>query len=264
MTIPVHGDTVSTSRVVPGPGLHVMSAWTALGGVILGLSFLPAAALAQEQAESVVTVSGRASVETEADRAHVSLAVETEAQSAQEAAGSNADLMTAVTAAVSAAGEGDEGLRVSTSGYALSPRYASEPGDQGQKIVGYTARNTLEVTVDETDRIGALIDAGLGAGANRVSSLAFEAKDPEPARAEATREAIRRARAEAEVMADALGMALGPPLDVQGGAETPYPMARSSLAMDAMQLRAAPTPIESGPLTISSNVTIRFRLDPLP
>jgi uncharacterized protein len=264
MTIPGHGDTVSTSSVVPRPALHVRSAWTWLGGVILGLALLPAAAVAQDQPESVVTVSSRASVETEADRAHVSLAVETEAQSAQEAAGANADLTTAVTAAVRAAGEGAEGLRVATSGYALTPRYTSEPGNQGQKIVGYAARNTLEVTVDEIDRVGALIDAGLAAGANRVSSLSFEAKDPEPARAEATREAIRRASAEAEVMATALGMALGPPLDVQGGAEIPYPMARPSFEMEAMQLRAAPTPIESGPLTISSNVTIRFRLDPLP
>lgn len=235
-----------------------------LAGLALGVTLLPVAALAQDQPESVVTVSGRSAVEGEADRARISLAVETEAESAQDAASANADLMTAVTSAVRSAGESAEGFRVATSGYAVNPRYATEPGDRGTRIVGYTVRNTLEITVDEIDRVGTLIDAGLGAGANRVSGLSFEIRDPEPLRAQAMRQAIGAARAEAETMADALDMELGPPLDVQGGAEIPYP--RPFVGMEAMGVRAAqaPTPIEAGPLSVSANVTIRFRLDPRP
>lgn len=222
----------------------------------------PVAALQDVPGGSVVTVSGRGTVEAEADRASIFLAVETEGSSAREAAGQNADLMTAVTGAVRSAGEGAEGFRVSTSGFALSPRYGDQVGRE-PRIVGYVARNTLEVTVDEVDRVGALIDAGLMAGANRVSGLDFQIRDPEPLRTEALREAIRLARAQAETMADALGMTLGPPLDVQGGADFPYP--QPFARPEALEMRAqAPTPIESGPLTVSANVTIRFRLDPRP
>jgi uncharacterized protein YggE len=266
MAIRDHVNAIVRRRTLTRSRPSATAAGPTIAGLVLGLSSLPVTALAQDQAESVVTVSGRGSVEAEADRARVFLAVETEAESAQDAAAANADAMTAVTAAVRAAGEDAEGFRLTTSGYGLNPRYASEAGDSRTRIVGYTARNTLEVTVDEVDRVGALIDAGLGAGANRVAGLNFEIRDPEPLRTEALREAVRLARAEAETMADALGMTLGPPLDVQGGAEDRYPVVRTYQESNAMQLRAAPapTPIESGPLTVSANVTIRFRLDPLP
>jgi uncharacterized protein YggE len=217
----------------------------------------------QDDEEPTVTVSGRGEVEAEPDRAVIYFAVETEGESAREAGERNAELMSEVTAAVTAAAQGVDGFEVNTSGYSLSPRYTVPEGDRIQEIMGYVARNTLQVTVDDVSRVGSLIDTALGAGANRVANLSFEVRDPEPFRAEALRDAVVTARGEAEVMAQALGMALGPAIDVQGGADFPYPVPyfqRDMAFMEAAQ--AAPTPIEAGPLTISANVTIRFRLEP--
>jgi len=211
-----------------------------------------------------VTVSGRGEVEAEPDRAVIYFAVETEGESAQEAGEANAALITEVTAAVRAAAQGVDGFEVTTSGYSLSPRYTVPEGDRIQEISGYLARNTLQVTVDDVTRVGGLIDTALGAGANRVANLSFEVRDPDPFRAEALRDAVLTARGEAEVMAQALGMALGPAIDVQGGADMPYPVPyfQRDMAFMEMAAQAAPTPIEAGPLTISASVTIRFRLDP--
>jgi uncharacterized protein YggE len=213
--------------------------------------------------EPTVTVSGRGEVEAEPDRAVIYFAVETEGESAREAGEANAALMNEVTAAVRTAAQGVDGFEVTTSGYSLTPRYTVPEGDRIQEISGYVARNTLQVTVDDVTRVGGLIDTALGAGANRVANLSFEVRDPDPFRAEALRDAVLTARAEAEIMATALGMTLGPAIDVQGGADMPYPVPyfqRDVMFMEAAQ--AAPTPIEAGPLTISANVTIRFRLDP--
>lgn len=217
----------------------------------------------QDNQEPTVTVSGRGEVEAEPDRALIYFAVETEGESAQEAGEANAALMTEVTAAVRAAAQGVDGFEVTTSGYSLSPRYTVPEGDRIQEISGYVARNSLQVTVDDVSRVGALIDTALGAGANRVANLSFEVRDPDPFRAEALRDAVLTARAEAEVMATALGMVLGPAIDVQGGADVPYPMPYYQRDVAFMEMaQAAPTPIEAGPLTISASVTIRFRLDP--
>ena len=222
-------------------------------------------AQAQEQ-ESVIIVTGQARVEAEPDRARIYFAVETERATAREAGEANADRITAVAAAVRSAGQAADGLRVQTSSYSLNPVYGPVAPNRPREIVGYVARNTLQVRVDEVDRVGRLIDAALAAGSNRVSSLRFEVRDPEPYRNEALREAIRTARSEAEIMAESLGMTLGPPLEVQGGAElpNPRPFLQSGAERASAVADAAPTPIEAGLQTISARVTIRFRLDPTP
>ena len=222
-------------------------------------------AQAQEQ-ESVIIVTGQARVEVEPDRARIYFTVETERATAREAGEANADRITAVAAAVRSANQAADGLRVQTSSYSLNPVYGPVAPNRPREIVGYMARNTLRVRVDEMDRVGRLIDAALAAGSNRVSSLRFEVRDPELYRSEALREATRSARGEAEIMAESLGMTLGPPLEVQGGAELPNP--RPFLQSGAERAFAvadtSPTPIEAGLQTISARVTIRFRLDPTP
>ena len=220
---------------------------------------------AQEQ-ESVIIVTGQARVEAESDRARIYFAVETERATAREAGEANADRITAVAAAVRSAGQAADRLRVQTSSYSLNPVYGPVAPNRPREIVGYMARNTLQVRVDEVDRVGSLIDAALAAGSNRVSSLRFEVRDPEPYRNEALREAIRGARGEAEIMAESLGMTLAPPLEVQGGAElpNPRPFLQSGAERAFAVADAAPTPIEAGLQTISARVTIRFRLDPTP
>ncbi len=212
--------------------------------------------------ESVVVVTGQAQVEAEPDRARIYFAVETEGSTAREAGETNAAMITAVTAGVRAAAESTPGIRIETASYALEPRYGPARQDRPREILGYTARNTLQVRVDDVERVGALIDAALASGANRVSSLQFEIRDPEPFRAEALREAIRVARTEAGIMAESLGMALGPPLEVEGGADVPFPRPFFQADRAFAMVEAAPTPIEATLQTVSARVTIRFRLDP--
>ena len=214
--------------------------------------------------ESVIVVTGQAMVQAEPDRARIYFAVETGGSTAQEAGEANADQMTSVAAAVRSAGQSAPGLRVETSSYSLSPVYGPARQSRPREIVGYAARNTLLVTIDDVDIVGILIDAALGAGSNRMSSLQFEVSDPEPYRSEALREAIRIARAEAEVMAESLGMALGPPLEVQGGADVPSPRPFFQSGRALAVAEAAPTPIEAGLQTVSARVEIRFRLEPAP
>lgn len=204
---------------------------------------------------STLQVSGSAEIDVDVDRAQVSFAVETESETADEASRQNAERMESVLEALRDTGV--QGLEVETRGYSLRPRYRRPDNTGTREIAGYTASNTVVATMDDPSRAGTLIDAGIGAGANRVASLTFLASDTEDARLEALRRAVNRARREAEAIAGALGMSLGEPLEVSGGADRPSPP--GPLRME-MALQASPTPVEPGSQTVSASVTIRYAL----
>lgn len=202
-------------------------------------------------------VSGTAEVSIPSDRAQVRFAVETEAPTAREASTENAERMERVMTALR--GTGLEGLEIETSGYDLQPRYRRPDQTGTRTIDGYRALNHVEVTVDDVSGVGRLIDAAIGAGANRVAGLTFSARDTGPARQEAVRTAVLRAREEAEAMASALGARLGEPLEVQGGAQLPGPRPMP-YRMEMAQAADMETPVEPGEHTVYANVTIRYRL----
>lgn len=212
----------------------------------------------QQDEPAWIQVSGTGSVEVSPDRADVAFAMETRAAQANEAASTNADAMDAVLAALR---EADlPGLTLATFGYSLRPEYSSNNNQRTREIVAYTALNNVRATIEDVDAVGRLIDVAIGAGANRVSSISFYASDTEAARTEALAEAVRSARAEAQVIAEALGYSLGPPLEINGGADRPVPRPYQAEAMVSM--RAADTPIEAGDQTVTANVSIRFALGP--
>lgn len=206
---------------------------------------------------STLQVSGSAQVSVPSDRARVDFAVETEAESARDAASENADRMDAVIRALRGA-EAPE-MTIETHGYRLSPRYVTrqQEGVRTREIDGYTALNHIRVTTDDPTGVGSLLDTAVGAGANRVASLTFEASDPEAARLQALRMAVESARAEAEAIAAAMGVRLGRPLSVNGGADRPSP----PQPMRAMAMESAPTPVEPGDQTVSARVTITYALE---
>ena len=113
----------------------------------------PALARAQEvvpaNAELVRTVSLSATgtVRRAPDQAIVTLAVETRAATARQAAQQNAQRMTAVIQAIRQVGI--PGDRIHTESYNLSPEYQyvqPAPGKPGeQRLIGYTASNSVRV-----------------------------------------------------------------------------------------------------------------------
>lgn len=214
---------------------------------------------AQQEGPGIVEVSGMGTVAVAPDRAVVSFAVETRDERAGAAAAANAAAMNAVISALRAADL--EGLTIETFGYALQPEYVMrQQGTERVRVIeGYMALNNIRVGVSDVDAAGAVIDAAIEAGANRVAGLSFVASDTEAARREALTQAVERARAEAATMAAALGHELGAVLEVRGGAAQPRPQS------DVMLMRAeaaAPTPIEASDQLVTASVSIKFALGP--
>ncbi len=241
--------TASPRRLLPG----------LLPSLLLGALLAGAPAAAQE---TTLQVQGEGVVEVAPDRARISFAVETEAETAREAGEANARVMDRVVTALRESGI--EGIRIETSGYMLQPRYRFVGTDRRQEIAGYSARNMVQVIADEVEEVGRIVDTALDAGANRVQQLVFEVRDAEPHRLEALRLSVEQARGEAEVMARALGMRLGDPSRVQGGAQRPSPiMPGVFMRTEAMAMADQPTtPVEAGTQRITASVSITYRLHP--
>jgi uncharacterized protein YggE len=167
--------------------------------------------------------------------------------------------MEAVVAALR--GAGVPGLEIETYGYSLIPEYRIQNREDPDRraISGYRAMNNIRVKVPGVDRAGEILDAGVGAGANRVVNLQFETTDTRDARLQALRGAVQVAREEAQTIADAMGVALGPPLEVRGGASSGEPRMFARAAM-VDEMGGARTPIEAGNQTVSASVTILYRI----
>lgn len=225
------------------------------------LALAGGAAAQQPEPQPFLMVMGTGEARLPSDRARLDFMVETQTPTAREAATQNAERMDRVVRAVREAG--GQTVVVETGGYELQPVYRQPTRENPDipVIEAYRAVNHVRVRADDVARVGALIDAAIGAGANRIAGLSFEAKDPQPARIEALRLAVAKARAEAETVATALGATLGPPLEVNVNADygypPPVPMYRE-MAMDAAQ--AAPTPVLPGEQVVRATVNIRYRL----
>jgi hypothetical protein len=229
--------------------------------VLLTLALAPSALAAPDAAPErrTIAVTGQGEVRATPDRAQLSFAIETTAARAGEAAAENAKRSAAVTAAVKPLA-GSEG-NVSTTRYTIEPRYdAPRPGETREpKITGYVARNEVRVDKAPVDKAGALIDAAVGAGANRVGGLEFSFAKQEELQRAALEKAGADARAQAESVARGLGVRLKAVVSASTGSR-PIPV-RTFQAMEMAAARAAPTPIEPGEAAVTATLQVTYEIE---
>ncbi|HEX6642961.1 MAG TPA: SIMPL domain-containing protein, partial [Thermoanaerobaculia bacterium] len=209
----------------------------------------------------VVNATGTASRAPE--QAVVSLAIETAARTARDAADQNATAMDRIIAALRRLDIPESQIR--TTAYNMYPEYRHyEPTRDGAsrqpEIIGYRVMNMVSVTVDGASRAGAVIDAALAAGATRVDGLYFQLRDTDAVRAEALRDAMAKARAEAALLADAADLQLGTPMEISTSyGYMPPPMPMPMYARDmAQSAPAPPTPVQPGAVEVQASVNIVY------
>lgn len=209
-----------------------------------------------------ITVTGSGEVRAAPDEAVVGLGVVAQMEQAREAQRQASRVAQAILDAVAALGVPAEAVQ--TSQLVLTPVY-EHPSPRAMqvptepRIIGYRASNVVTVRLADLAKVGPVIDAGIEAGANRVEGVTFQLRDDRAAREEALRRAVAEASGKARAMAGALEVELGPVLDAHEGGVT---VERPYLAVRAMAMEAgdAATPVAPGEVTLSANVTLRYRI----
>lgn len=232
----------------------------ALAATLLALPALAQAPLSQGPVPRIV-VSGQGEAAVAPDMAVLTLAVQTEAETARAALDENNDAMADVIEALKEAGIEDRDLQ--TSGLSISPRYVyPRPGNEEQapRLVGYQVSNSLTVRVREIDMAGEILDRSVTLGVNQGGTISFTNDDPTAALEEARKRAVEDAVARARTLAQAAGVELGRVLEIteNGHMRPPMPFAAMASRMEADT--AASVPIQTGENSYTVNINVTFEL----
>jgi uncharacterized protein len=221
----------------------------------IAVSFIPPSATGQtaEKPASLITVSGEGSASIVPDLAILTGGVTTAGKTAREASEANGGAMTAVMAAVKAAGIDDKDVQ--TSRLSLQPvrdQGRNEPG----RITGFQASNQVAVKIRDLGKISDVIDRMVGAGANDISGIHFSVSSPSKPLDQARAAAIADARRKAEIYARAANVALGSPVSIsEEGSAPPRPF-----PMRSMEAAAVSTPVSPGEAQLHVSVTVSYEL----
>jgi uncharacterized protein len=213
--------------------------------LLAGVS-LPATARGDAATPDTVTALGHGVVTVAPDAAAVTAGVHTQSPTAAGALADDARQMTAVVAALEAAG-GDD---LQTQQVSLYP----QTNEQG-RVTGYVADNSVSATTAIANA-GALVDAAVKAGANTVGGPSLSVSDRDARYREALEKAVDDARRKAEALAHAGGFGVGPVSSVVEGVQQD-----ASVVFQAVGAkRDASTPIEPGTQDVTADVTVTFRI----
>jgi len=203
-------------------------------------------------AEKLVTVIGEATISVAPDAAMIRIGVSSQGKTAREAGEANAKQMTAVLAAIKGGGIAERDIQ--TSRLSLQPQY--DPQKSGTaRLTGFQATNQVMVRIREIDKLAAVIDNAIAAGANEMSGIEFVVSEQSKLLDQARDDAIGDARRKAELYARAAGAKLGRVVSITEEGSTPPPR-----PMQAM--RAGAVPIAPGEQTLRAVVTVSYELGP--
>jgi uncharacterized protein YggE len=202
-----------------------------------------------------ITVTGIGRVSVRPDLAVVDVGVEARTALLADATAEVNRRMREVLARVKALGVADADVR--TTVFRIEPvsEPRQPPSETSVRIVGYRVVNVVEVRARDVDRVGPIVDAAVGAGANVVGQIQFRLADPVRAEAEARRLAVQAAAETARQTATAAGVRLGRLLATSEATYAPVSRARLTMA-------AAGAPVEAGELEVAVNVTARYAIEP--
>jgi uncharacterized protein YggE len=227
------------------------------GSALLVVALLAGSAVGQPAAAPMtpqIAAQGTAEVRVAPDRAILRFGVQFQAGDARTAQGRVNDGMQKVIQSLRRLNIPEN--RISTERLDLFPVYEQPaPGREGApRLAGYRAANVVRVEQEGAERLGPVIDAAVGAGANTVEGIQFAVANEAPHRARALQQAATEARGKARAIAEALGVTLGRLLEAsEGGVEVipPRPLAFERAAL-------AETPVQPGEIAVRATVTVRY------
>lgn len=260
-----------------------------LGLLLLAAAATPAAAqpapapamtpLGPDSAILSLTAEGRST--RTPDLAMFTAGVVSQGRTAAEALSENSRQMAAVVAALRRAGVAERDIQ--TASISLNPRYTHPerdamiraretrepyvppPEPSAPRIVGYEARNHVQVRVRRVADMGRTIDALAAAGANEINGPHFTVDEPRAALDEARTAAVAEARQRAELYARAAGMRVVRILSItEAGGYYPV-QAITVTGMRSFDVSSAPpppppAPVSPGELMLGVNVSVQFEL----
>lgn len=201
-----------------------------------------------------VDVSATGQVSAEANQAVVRVAVEARGDDAETARDRLAENVSSLRTGLADADVAED--QISTSGYDIREEYQTQQ-DRENRDASYVARQSFEVTLDDTDRAGTVIDAAVGSGATRVDGVRFTLSTDrrDELEQDALEDAMDRADTKAETLAAQSDMSI---VQVRTVTSTDYSHGPVYTEMATAADSGGSTSIDSGPVTVTAEVHVVY------
>ncbi|MDP4099472.1 SIMPL domain-containing protein [Paenibacillus sp. P96] len=230
------------------------------GGLGLGADSGRAyAAEAVNVVRNVISVNGVGEISVSPDIAYLSIGVQTQGKTAVAAQKENAQAMDKVNKLLKATWGINE-KDIQTVQFSVQPNYSySEEG--GQQLKGYTAYHTLSVAYRDLSKIGQLLDAAAGAGANSIDNVRFTVENPEKYEEEVIAKALANAQMKANAVAKAANRQLGSLLNVSLENAQPPVFYQEVAVSKAADSTGANTAVEPGQITVDTRLSAQYEMN---
>ncbi|HKG26700.1 MAG TPA: SIMPL domain-containing protein [Thermomicrobiales bacterium] len=207
---------------------------------------------------ATVYVNGEGVVTIAPDTASVIVGVNVIEKTLSEAQAKATDQMTAVIAALKAAGIDEKDIQ--TVNYSVNILQNYDTNGNPATIEGYQVSNQVNVTVRDLDKLGSILDTVVVQGANAIYGISFYVDDPSAAASQARKLAVQDAKKKADELAAAAGMKAGRVISIsETYAPPPVPVAYGRAeAADS----AAAVPIQSGTSAVTVDVQVTYEMVP--
>jgi uncharacterized protein len=203
--------------------------------------------------QMTISVSGTGVVSMVPDIGWFTASVVTQAATAAQAEEQNNDAMSKVVSALRQAGIAEKDIQ--TVAFSLTPTYQdSKDPVRLPTLVGYSARQSISVTVRDVAAIGKMLDLSISNGANEMGGIYFglsEAK-AQQAQSQALDLAVKDANSKAQAISKSSGVSLVGPISITLGSS--YQPLRAGFATTEAQS----APIMPGQLQYTVNVQIAY------
>lgn len=203
-----------------------------------------------------ISVTGNGQVNVSPDIAVATLGVETRNTDVTVAVSDNATASKAVADAIRGLGVQDKDIQ--TSNFTVYSQEVTGPNGQSTGQVNYVVDNSISFTIRDLSKLGQILGAALGAGANSVQGVSFSLADQAPAMLRARVKAVQDAQARAATLAAAAGVKLGPPISISEVTVSPTPVMAQAMGLGGGGSSAVP--VSSGSLSVDVTVTMVFQI----
>ena len=234
--------------------------------LLVTLAVVAVPAFAQNNIEPpLITVTGQAEVRVPPDEVLFTLAVENVDKDMLIANRKTDDSVKQILAIARTHNVKPEDVQ--TSQISVQPKYNTDDMEYEARrnirrvLIGYQVSKTVAVRLRDISRFDVMLADILKAGITRLSNLEFRDSQIRKHRDEARRMAIRAAKEKATLLAGEIGQSIGPAYSITETSRDVVPRAAmQNVSSDAGGAAESETALAPGTLSVTAQVTVRFRL----
>lgn len=207
-----------------------------------------------------ITVVGEGKVKIKPDIARANIGVEVMKNSVKEASDANKAALDAVLAALKAQGVAEKDIQ--TAGYSIVAERFGPEGPLPENQTNYRVSNNVSVVIRDLDKVGAILDAAIEAGANNIYGIEFGLDNTDTVKTEARKAAVADAKAKAEELAGLTGVQVGSVVSVSEvvGNNGGYYNAATFNQLDRAMGGGGGTPITPGELDLTLQLQVVYAI----